>query len=53
MLRLLQFLFTGCWHTWEILDRGNMVSRAGDLPFGKWWECRCTKCGKPKYWTGS
>ena len=56
MRRLLEFLWSGCWHRWEP-DGERMVQRTTsrhlptgidckhDRPYQPW---RCTKCGRSK-----
>lgn len=45
MLRLLEFLWTGCWHKWETIETGCYVEEPGGLGWGLWFHERCTKCG--------
>ena len=59
MRKLLEFLWSGCWHEWEtesiinIVDSGPKVTledvAAGKvLPIGKKYLLRCKKCGDIK-----
>ena len=60
MKRLFEFLFTGCWHHWEvfekkqIFDTGTKVKygvEQGDelpLPFATKYILRCKHCGEMK-----
>ena len=43
MLRLLQFLLVGHFHTWEEDERTTLVD--DNFPIGKVSFCHCTKCG--------
>lgn len=49
MIKLLQFLFHGCWHKWKIIDK-HTVDYKGD--FSAWTADRyilqCEHCGKIK-----
>ena len=49
MIRLLEFLFSGCWHKWTILNQGALYEDNRDkLPIGRWVTLRCEKCGDVK-----
>lgn len=49
MIRLIRFLFSGCFHKWEIHAKGvykyNMVGNRG---VGTYYTMRCSKCGEMK-----
>lgn len=50
MLRLLAFLWSGCWHKWETIQRVNIYSAENvgqhrRLPTGFRYELRCQNCG--------
>lgn len=47
MIRLLQWLFHGCLHEWDIIRRGTIRSEYGDR-IGLFYDCRCKKCGRIK-----
>lgn len=49
MLKLLSFLWSGCWHEWSTIETGLVVDRPGDLPSGRWWQQECAKCGQRRY----
>lgn len=42
MIRLISFLFTGCWHKWAVFRTGPV------RPQGDWFYLRCEKCGNLK-----
>ena len=46
MIKLLQFLWSGCWHKWETKKQVNLRTDYGST--GTRNLCRCEKCGK---WT--
>ena len=46
MIKLLQFLWSGCWHKWEIKAEHSLSDDSGNR--GTRINCRCEKCGK---WT--
>jgi len=59
MKRLLEFLWSGCWHEWEtesickILDSSKGVTledvaTGKFLPIGRKYVLRCKKCGELK-----
>ena len=49
MWRLITFLFTGCFHKWEQIDKGSLYQKESDpMPVGNWYDCKCTKCGSIK-----
>ena len=35
-------------HQWEIIAKGNLTSGDNVKPYGKWYDCRCSICGKIK-----
>lgn len=57
MKRLLEFLWSGCWHEWEtesmckIFDSGSKgidIVSGTTLPIGRKYVLRCKKCGELK-----
>lgn len=52
MFRLFQFLFTGCFHRWEIIYENTYVIEDEDtgktIQRGKAYDLRCTRCGSIK-----
>lgn len=47
MKKLIELLFSGCWHRWEEFERKGVVDEKGTvIGFASF--CRCTKCGTPK-----
>lgn len=46
MKKLIELLFDGCWHKWEIIE--NLPVHSGNMKIGRTMVCRCTKCGMPK-----
>lgn len=53
MLRLLAFLWSGCWHKWEILKESDVYEkgRTGQLnalPFARDYYLHCERCGDVK-----
>ena len=53
MIRLLSFLFTGCWHKWEIIETYNVMTRsvlsgANLGQCGTRYILQCGKCGNVK-----
>lgn len=48
MIRLLQWLLTGCAHEWEEDSRHELVRGPGAIPHGIVSLCHCKKCGVPK-----
>ena len=47
MKKLLEFLFSGCWHSWEDTERNGVADDNGTV-IGYAIFCRCTKCGVHK-----
>ncbi len=47
MKKLLEFLFSGCWHRWEETDRNGVEDTQGII-IGFAVMCKCSKCGLPK-----
>ena len=47
MKKLLEFLFSGCWHHWEETDRHGVSDENGTI-IGYASFCRCTRCGEPR-----
>ena len=45
MLKLIAFLFTGCWHKWETVSTHKL---SGDGAIGIRYMMKCTRCGKHK-----
>lgn len=49
MIRLIAFLWTGCWHKWEILATGNVYERGNtDMPYATRIHLQCQRCGDVK-----
>ena len=53
MIRLLSFLFTGCWHQWKIIEVNNIMTRsvltgANLSQSGTQYILQCEKCGNVK-----
>ena len=46
MIKLLQFLISGCWHKWVTERQVTLTTEYGSI--GTRALCRCEKCGK---WT--
>jgi hypothetical protein len=46
MLKLLEFLWHGCWHDWQQTGRGN-IAHEGTV-VGTYYVYRCAKCGRVK-----
>lgn len=51
-MRLLAFLWSGCWHEWEIIGKvdlfGDGFGNMTDLPTSRRYELQCKKCGDVK-----
>lgn len=52
MIKLLAFLFAGCWHKWAIIHEGPLFD--GDnvkrgRPIGRWYDLQCERCGTVKH----
>ena len=47
MKKLIELLFSGCWHHWEQTDRVGVADTDGTV-IGYASFCRCTKCGEPR-----
>jgi hypothetical protein len=47
MIKLFEFLFSGCWHQWEDIDT-KLVQNDDSIIVGAAVFCRCTKCGVHK-----
>jgi hypothetical protein len=47
MIRLLQYIFSGCWHKWETIDKASL-SWKSDFGEGQGtrYTLRCEHCGK-------
>ena len=50
MLKLIAFLFTGCWHNWDLKSTTNLIRHVSDGGgrAGVRYMYQCTKCGRPK-----
>lgn len=52
MIRLLAFLFAGCWHRWEVIAHGPLVinnSETGRVRSrGHYYTLQCKRCGAIK-----
>lgn len=53
MIKLLQFLLSGCWHKWEVTKYVDVYSDFdSSYPlYGKYY-IQCTKCSKMKIFRG-
>lgn len=47
MLRLLQWLFMGHVHHWNVIECGTVVDAGKRV--GRWYDEQCTKCGHRRY----
>lgn len=51
MIRLFQFLLTGCWHRWQIIQKGKHTNYSSDLEvqevFNRY-TLQCRRCGALK-----
>jgi hypothetical protein len=54
VLKLLEFLWSGCWHKWEDLKTVEVIQRESAYPYASttWtrYYTRCTRCGAHKKW---
>jgi len=50
MKRLIEFLFSGCWHEWEIIREANVDWSDDFGSYGTYrkYDLRCIKCGNLK-----
>lgn len=57
MKKLLEFLFSGCWHVWEIKikttvygskDLDENIRSGKAVPIGNKYTLQCKKCGEMK-----
>lgn len=52
MLKLLAFLWTGCWHKWKILHERHVYeagkSKSNSYPVYTRYELQCERCGTIK-----
>jgi hypothetical protein len=48
MLKIFDFIFSGCWHKWKILHTAHIKSDMKAPPDGYAYICQCEKCGTPK-----
>ena len=46
MIRLIEFLISGCWHKWETIDECGLTSVFGNT--GTRIMLKCEKCGNWK-----
>lgn len=46
MLKLLAFLWSGCWHKWEFTGGTTAVYEEGSRPAYLKYRYRCEKCGR-------
>ena len=46
MIEWLKLLFH--IHKWEILTKGDLTIGGRNIPYGGWYDCRCSICGKIK-----
>jgi len=53
MIRLLQFLFQGCWHKYDIIKKTRIMEKQTDtLPIYTRYTVRCEKCGRITTYNG-
>lgn len=57
MKKLLEFLFSGCWHQWEVykevgvIDKNVLVvENQVPVPLYRQYTLRCKHCGEMKIW---
>ena len=57
MKKLLEFLWSGCWHEWQTesitkvfsnADKTEDILSGKEIPIGKKYVLRCKKCGELK-----
>lgn len=48
MIKLLEFLWSGCWHQWEYQGKIAMVDGKSPDPIGHKMVYKCKKCQKHK-----
>lgn len=48
MLRLIAFLWTGCWHKWTIHETWRVFTRGHERPTAQTYVLRCDRCGQIK-----
>jgi hypothetical protein len=48
MLELLQRIFIGHNHKWEIIEAGKVVDEYGKTYIGSYYQVQCSICGKIK-----
>jgi hypothetical protein len=46
MIKLFQFLISGCWHHWEETTRTGVAENDTLIGYASF--CRCTRCGEPR-----
>lgn len=46
MKKLIEFLWSGCWHKWETIETLSVTHK--ERPIGRAMMCKCTRCGTPK-----
>lgn len=44
MIKIIQFLWSGCWHDWQFLSVNRLAGDGGAV--GQRVTSKCTKCGK-------
>lgn len=45
MIKLIAFLFTGCWHKWKIIHEARVVDDSGEKRVGQAYILQCERCG--------
>lgn len=48
MLRLLAFLWTGCFHKWETTRKIEVYEHGESMPYASKYHLRCQRCGTVK-----
>ena len=48
MIRLIAFLFTGCWHKWVLKETITIREKGLDHPYGYTYVLQCEHCGNIK-----
>jgi hypothetical protein len=50
MIKLFQFLWSGCWHKWTIIDKRFVWAGCSDkYPIDAKYILQCEKCDEVKY----
>lgn len=49
MLKVLVFLWSGCWHKWSVAKAYRFFEREDDrIPLGTAYDLQCDRCGNIK-----